>query len=101
MDITIAQRVQNGIELLDAYGPEDWREAISAHDLDMVSTAYCILGQVYDTYWIGTQELRLAGDQYAQAYHGFELTHDEYQSEYRHGIAAQLRDEWIDQLSNI
>ena len=43
--LTIAQRVQNGIKLLDTAMP-GWREKIDISRLDLMSPNFCVLGQV-------------------------------------------------------
>jgi len=44
---TVAERVQKGIDLLDAHGPENWRERIMLHEFNIKSACNCVLGFVY------------------------------------------------------
>lgn len=46
--LTIEQRVQNGIDLLDAKGPKDWRKKIDTKTLCIQSSRKCILAQVFE-----------------------------------------------------
>jgi hypothetical protein len=59
------EQINRGIDLLDAYGLEDWREkALSNLDrLNMYDTTNCLLGIVYGQYGLGLQALtgQLAG----------------------------------------
>lgn len=42
--------VQAGIAWLDEHGPEDWRSLVNVRILDINSTQYCVLGQVFAKY---------------------------------------------------
>lgn len=44
---TVAERVQRGIELLDAEGPNNWRERIDISTFKIRSACGCVLGQVF------------------------------------------------------
>ena len=63
---TIAERVQNGIDLLDAKKP-GWRELIDVDSLDLNNKCDCILGQqdwpvstsIYDAFECGMISLEL------------------------------------------
>lgn len=46
-ELTVQQRVQNGIEWLDKYGPADWRDRIDLSQLDLRSGCDCVLGQAF------------------------------------------------------
>lgn len=62
--ITVEQAVRNGIELLDAEGPKDWRELVDVELLDVASIGRCVLGQIYDDYSLGMMELFDYGEEY-------------------------------------
>ncbi len=47
----MAERVANGIALLDREGPEGWRERIDCDSLDLADGCNCVLGQVYGDFW--------------------------------------------------
>jgi hypothetical protein len=49
--LTVEQRVQRGVALMDLLAPEGWREWIDCDHLDMSKASWCILGQVYVSYW--------------------------------------------------
>lgn len=46
MQPTIAERVQNGIDWLDANASPDWEDQINLRKLDIHSCKKCILGQL-------------------------------------------------------
>lgn len=45
MELSVKQRVNNGVYFLDNYAP-NWREKISIEKLDMSHPDYCIMGQI-------------------------------------------------------
>lgn len=57
---TCAERVDEGVRLLDAYGPADWREQTHRHALNVASYTQCPLGQVYGHYGTGINTLQAA-----------------------------------------
>lgn len=46
----VRTRVQKGIDFLDEYGPEDWRNGIDLGTLNLSSPTDCVLGQLYGVY---------------------------------------------------
>ena len=74
---SLEDRVNNGIKELDAKVPW-WREKINSAILDMSSHSNCVLGQIYDSYYVGTLALKL--DDEGVIYYGFEVTNDELYS---------------------
>lgn len=60
MSQTIAERVQRGIDLLDAKGPADWRERINGKTLDVKTFCCCVLGQVFGDFCDGKLALGMA-----------------------------------------
>lgn len=52
----LATRVERGIALLDQYYPR-WRNVIEWDRLEMGSCFWCVLGQVFDDFEAGAQEL--------------------------------------------
>lgn len=57
MTTTIQARVREGIRLLDARGPEDWRARLDAERLDIFDPGNCVLGQLFDGYTEGMKAL--------------------------------------------
>ncbi|MFG3429688.1 hypothetical protein [Streptomyces californicus] len=52
-------RVDNGVRLLDRYGPANWRSQIDPAVLDIDSSAACVVGQLYGDWEVGQAELEL------------------------------------------
>ncbi len=59
--LSVAERVQNGIDLLDERGPNDWRQTVRdrLEDLDIDSCYSCVLGLIFGRYVFGTSEVGL------------------------------------------
>lgn len=74
--LTIAERVQHGVNLLDMLKPE-WREGVNPETLRISSCHQCVLGQLYGSFDGGNNalwdHLDLSDDerQAIAAYHGF------------------------------
>lgn len=47
MTLTIKQRVENGIDWLNKFGPEDWPDRVQLLDFDMSQSCKCVLGNVF------------------------------------------------------
>lgn len=101
---TVAERVQNGIDLLDAQGPRDWREKIDLDAFDIRSCTRCVLGQVMEIYprrgtryrdgfQCGQYELLNGSTDMAEEY-GF----DACVGPRRAGDQARLNKEWVRRL---
>jgi len=45
--LSIEQRVQNGIDLLDQLGPKDWRQKVILKDFNIAHGCKCVLGFVF------------------------------------------------------
>ena len=58
--MTIKQRVDRGVGLLDEQQPE-WRSFVNPDELDLSSACDCVLGQVFDGFFKGVQYLRQNG----------------------------------------
>lgn len=97
MDISIEQRVTNGVEALDKHAPT-WVRHVSER-IDIRSLEHCILGQVFGDWTIGVTVLDIRGDRGMQELLGFELTGDEYNSESVDLIAEQIEDEWHSRIA--
>lgn len=95
-DISIEDRVTNGIVLLDVTSP-GWRDKVNIDDLNMRSGADCILGQIYGSYTDGVNALwsdwDSRDDAELDAKHGF----DEGQNENQ--IYDLLHREWVRRLT--
>ncbi len=52
-----ADAVRNAVELLNEFGPEDWRNEIDVHVLRMEDVYGCVLGQIYGSFYIGMDVL--------------------------------------------
>ncbi len=98
MNISISERVQNGVNLLNDYAG-DWFWLVKLDILDITSTEYCVLGQLFGSFQNGTRDLGFSYDQYTQSLNGFEMTHDEYTSEDPASIQAQIENEWYGVIS--
>lgn len=100
--ITVEQAVQNGIALLDAKGPKDWREIVEVEDLDVASIGWCVLGQIYGDYSRGMMELFDYEEEHWEPLgikYGFEAQvniHNEYGRDYE-----PLTAEWVRALSEV
>lgn len=97
MDISIEQRVANGVKALDKHAPT-WARHVSER-IDIRSLGHCVLGQVFGGWTNGTIELEIEGDREAQEFYGLEMTHDEYTSESVDLIAGQIEDEWHSRIA--
>lgn len=86
--------VRQGIKLLDECGPADWRDRIDLGKLDMRRPSSCILGQLYDDFYEGLDQLniRIEADS-----HGFNASWSE---EWYGPVMAQLTEEWKRQISD-
>ena len=51
------QAVAEGVNLLDAYGPPQWRGTVDLDTLNMADDHDCILGQLYGSYGAGLRAL--------------------------------------------
>lgn len=78
--------VLRGEALLTLHVP-DWRSDVNPADLDMSTTEWCVLGQVFMGYDAGLSALNI--DRHDSAYYGF----DAYQAAY-----DELTDAWLDVL---
>lgn len=58
--IVIEDAVSRGIDLMDTYGPENWRDMIDRETYHHHDVLDCILGQVYGSYFVGTGALEQA-----------------------------------------
>lgn len=52
-----AEAVSKGAELLDDRLGPDWPRKLDLDELDLCSIYHCVLGQLYDDYWEGTESL--------------------------------------------
>ncbi len=93
MNISISERVQNGVNLLNDYAG-DWFWMVNLDLLDITSPEECILGQLFGSFQNGTRDLGFSYDQYTQSLNGFEMVDSEYRSEHVASIQAQIEDEW-------
>lgn len=91
MEMSIAQRVANGVELLDAKVP-DWRSKVETETLAILSLDQCVIGQVFGGWKVGVDQLGLTREM--QESHGFELTPQEYYAEPVQ-VDDDLEHEWI------
>lgn len=85
-DSTIASRVDRGISVLDKKDV-GWRNHVDCAILNMYSHKDCVLGQIYESYYLGTLALKLTdGD---AAILGFDAENPEDKKEYEN-----LTNEW-------
>jgi hypothetical protein len=94
--LTFAERVANGVKLLDEKLPE-WREHVDPEILQMDSLSDCILGQTYG-HWTTAQEELNMWSRTDQEAHGFEFSVNEYLHEDFPQLQDVLTQEWIKQL---
>lgn len=78
-------RVDNGVRLLDRYGPAGWRDRIDPGVLDIDSSADCVVGQLYGDWEVGQAELEFR-DAEAAEFFGLYPAED--------GDAANLTASW-------
>lgn len=103
---SVRDRVDRGVELLDAEVP-DWRDRVHPTHLDLSNCSTCLLGQVFDEgpfavqsgYHIGQRVLGISGAVRTDrglaseaSWYGFMATHGELSY-------APLRAEWLRRLS--
>lgn len=90
----IAEKVQNGIRVLDTHGPADWRERINLDTLDVHSLDDCVLGQVFGSYGEGMDAL-FPGQRWlsngVNVEHGFEAPMDRLSGDRQY---ASVTAEW-------
>lgn len=102
-ELSIEDRVNNGIELLDAKGPMDWRDRIDADSLDVASVDHCPLTQVFGGYTSGCHALSIGFAPGGEASkHGFE--HNFRLDDFADGSDitddySALTDEWYRRLT--
>ena len=53
----LRERIRAGAALLDAEGPQDWRDRIDTDELDMFYVTHCVLGQLFGDYTSGVNAL--------------------------------------------
>jgi hypothetical protein len=70
----VQQRIKRGIQVLDACGPENWRGNLDSTSLDIRSSVYCVLGQLYGHYEWGMSRMPLSVNMRPE-YYGFSLPH--------------------------
>jgi hypothetical protein len=84
--------VKRGVNLIDQYGPQDWRKKINLAKLDMCSVTNCVLGQLYETFTDGLKALnfrtRVRGD--------LKDENDEWQKVCDNGFAVVRRRALVD-----
>lgn len=93
MELTIAQRVQRGIALMDGLGPDNWRRMIDLDMLDIRNPERCVIGQIYGDYIMGRMPFHISRatmDNVGQQY-GLDYNDEVY--------SIDLTDEWVKVLS--
>lgn len=68
--MTVDTRVDNGVRLLDRYGPDRWRDRMDTEALDIGLGGACVLGQLFDDWELGQSEMALRGAEDA-VFYGF------------------------------
>ena len=104
MALTIEQRVANGIQYLkDTHkGGMLWLELIDIEQLDMSSSTWCIIGQVFGEYWRWSTTARVTAVEQRRL--GFEANY--FEDEYGDGRLdyedyAALQAEWVRVLTEL
>lgn len=103
MSLTIAQRVANGVELLESKGYGTWYEELNLRKLVMEDCKRCVLAQLFGDFEEGVAELRNFGEKVNWAACGLDADvndentpfvdkNDDYDSDLEY---AALDAEWI------
>jgi len=88
----VSEVVYAGMKLLGRFIP-NWRRLIDADTLDLASTRYCILGQVFGSYSSGLEYLAaMSGESVDEEWYGFCADEDT--------TSLELTDEWKKRLSD-
>lgn len=78
-----------GASLLDSRVP-DWFRQINTSELNLASTTYCTLGQLFGTYYDGLTALNVEGDD-RRYYYGFSTPDDNYEA---------LTEAWLNEIAS-
>lgn len=85
--MSYAAKVRRGVELLDREIP-GWHERIDLETLEVISTSHCVLGQLFEDFYVGYDDF---------------LPHPRIVNVYELGFDADtagLRDKWAEYPSN-
>lgn len=88
--MAISERVQRGIDLLNAKGSANWQKKIDLNRLNMRGSSDCILGQLYGRYFTGQDTINISQEKCVSC--GFDSKED--LSSY-----VTLTQEWKEALS--
>jgi hypothetical protein len=91
--LTIAQRVDNGIALLDEKVPS-WQDKVDPSTLTLSRIDACVLGQLFGSYYDGAEQLGFDPESKQASDLGFFLKDDEH----RYITYQQLTEEWSTRL---
>lgn len=94
----VHERVAAGIDFLNGKEP-DWVDRIDLDNLDLMSGARCVIGQLEGDFGVGVDRLGLVGSQRWIAM-GFYSSYDEPWTEVERDYAA-LTEEWKTQIEKI
>lgn len=105
MNKTVAERVSAGIALLDEKKP-GWASLVDLESLDMASTSWCILGQVFDGYtiacdFLGISHTKIPGYRDMQARCGFDASAEAYGNACETTDFLNLQEEWAQRIEGI
>jgi hypothetical protein len=81
------KEIEKGAALLDIKNP-GWRKKINLNNLNMVKVSYCILGQLYENYFIGLERIGINNET------GYNYGYSSNKSNF-----DKLTQEWKDYLS--
>jgi hypothetical protein len=99
MSYSTESRVARGVSWLDYFVPE-WRSKVSVSELDMHSSAKCVMGQVFDNPRIPSPAAPLRGGEFvALGFHHVESHPGSY--DYLEGGWEALQDEWTRVLKDV
>ena len=90
--LSIIDRVDSGIALLDDRGPAGWRSRIDVDALDVGKTDNCVVAQVFGDYYRGINELDIGLSEAGDVY-GFDAE--------SHGEFKELTDAWYFRLTEL
>ena len=102
--MTVKERVQKGIELLDKEIGSSWIDKVDLGLLDLGSCTECVLGQLFGRYMEGCTQLGLRfmeeivspGGEY-----GFDITEAQYDATHVDGLFKILNDEWVARIKDL
>lgn len=91
-DRTVNERVAEGVTLLDQHRP-GWAGLLDLDQLDIVSTTFCVLAQLFGDYWAGKTALGIEDEEgwrYGFDSPMFKDDAEEVEDAWREAVAARI-----------